>query len=247
MGVAWDDDFDAGHLASVFSIVVDGFTYLVPIIAIVLMGCIQRTGWGHHFVTHLLSTRILAVFLALGAFAVAAFVALLPGMLIVTTLAPVGERASGFSDSWVALFELLGRALLVAIPYALLCALLTLLTRSRVAGVLLCIGYALGERILFDLTVGRFELTDWVSGLLLFEMYYYWLGDPQTTLGFMTNLFGLEDGPQGLLVVGFHTLWLSAVICLLAVNGRRLRDERPAVPHPAPATVDRGSGCASSD
>ena len=116
LGVAWDDDFDAGHLASVFSIVVDGFTYLVPIIAIVLMGCIQRTGWGHHFVTHLLSTRILAVFLALGAFAVVAFVALLLGMLIVTTLAPVDERASGFSDSWVALFELLGRALLVAIP-----------------------------------------------------------------------------------------------------------------------------------
>ena len=78
-------------------------------------------------------------------------------------------------------------------------------------------------------------------------MYYYWLGDPDTTLGFMTNLFGLDDGLQGLLVIGFHTFWMSTAVCLLAVGGRRLRDEGLAVTDPPSATVDPGSGCASSD
>ena len=247
LGVVWDDAFDGGDLASVLSIVVDGLTYSLPIFAIVLMGCIQRTGWGRHFVAQLLSTRVLAVVLALGVFAVAALVALLPGALIVASLSPTRESGSAFGDSWVALLELVGRALLLATPYALLCALLTLLTRSRIAGALLCIAYALGERILFDLTVGRFELTDWVSGLLLVEMYYHWLGDPDTTLGFMTNVFGLEDRLQGLLVIGFHTLWMSAAVCVLVVRGRRLRDEGPAVTAPPSTGVDRGSGSASGD
>ena len=247
LGVAWDDAFNAGHLASVLSIVVDGVTYFLPIFAIVLMGCIQRTGWGHCFVAKLLSTRILAVILALTSFAVAAFVALVPGALIVESLSPTSEPGSSFSDSWIPLLELLGRALLLAIPYALLCALLTLLTRSRMAGALLCIAYALAERILFDLTLGRFELTDWIRGLLLVEVYYFWLGDPNTTLGFMTNVFGLEDGLQGLLVIGFHTSWMSAAVCLLVVGGRRLRDERAGVTAPPSAGVDPGSVCASGD
>ncbi len=247
LGVAWDDAFNAGHMASVFSIVVDGLTLSVPILAIVLMGCIQRTGWGQYFVANLLSTRVLAVVLALGVFAVAAFVALLPGALIVTSLSPMGEPGSASSHSWIALLELLGRALLLAIPYALLCALLTLLTRSRMAGALLCIAYALAERMLFDLTLGWFEITDWVRGLLLVEMYYYWLGNPDTTLGFMTNVLGLEDGLQGLLVIGFHTFWMSTAVCLLVVGGRRLRDEGLAVTDPPSASVDPGSGSASSD
>ena len=228
-GVAWDGAFNAGHLASVFSIVVGGVTYSLPIFAIVLMGCIQRTGWGHQFAVNLLSTRVLVVVLALGVFSAAAFVALLPGTLIVASLSPMSEAESAFSNSWIVLLELLGRALLLAIPYALLCALLTLLMRSRIAGALLCVAYALAERILFDLTLGRFELTDWLNGLLLSSMYFHWLGDPDTTLGFMTNVFGLEDGLQGLLVIGVHTLWMSAAIGVLVAKGRRLRDEHPAV------------------
>lgn len=89
LGFAWDDAFDPGHLERVFSLVVDALAYLIPILAIVLMGCIQRTGWRHYFVVSMLSVRTLAVVPALCVFAVAAFVALLPGVVIVTSLSPV--------------------------------------------------------------------------------------------------------------------------------------------------------------
>ena len=224
-------------MESVFSIVVDGLAYIVPIFAIVLMGCFQRTGWGHHLVSFLLTTRILAVVLALGVFAVAAFVALLPGVLAVTFLSPLGERVSAFSDLWAASLELLGRTLLVAVPYALLCALFTLSTRSRIAGAVLCMAYFPAEGILFDLTLNHFDAAGWARGLLLSETYYFWLGDPDTTLGFMTGLLRLEDGLQGLLVIGVHTLWLSVAICLLVLNGRRLSDEPLAAAHAAHCPV----------
>ena len=234
LGVAWDDDFDPTRLEAVFTIVVDGLAYLVAIFATVLMGCIQRTGWGSRFVLFLLPARTLAVVLVLGVFAVAAFVALLPGVLIVTFLSTLGERSSAFVDPWPASLELLGRTLLLAVPYALLCALFTLLTRSRIVGAVLCIAYFLAEGMLFDLTLNQLAAASWARGLLLSEVYYYWLGDPDTTLGIITSLLRLENGPQGFLVLGVHTLWLSAAICLLVVNGRRLSDEPPAAGHPGP-------------
>ena len=69
-----------------------------------------------------------------GEVAVAAVVAQLPGALIVESLWPTSEPSSAFNDSWIPQLELLGRALMLAISYALVRAPLTLsgsATRTR--------------------------------------------------------------------------------------------------------------------
>lgn len=71
------------------------------------------------------------------------------------------------------------------------------------------------EYILSDLVIGWSLLFDWVPGPLLNQVSPHWLGNPDTTLYMMRNLLLLEEDPQGLVVVMFRMLWLSAVVCPL--------------------------------
>ena len=65
----------------------------------------------------------------------------------------------------------MGRVILLAVPYATLCALICLLAKSGFAGTFVACVYAVMEYILFDLTLGWFTLFEWVPGLLLGQIY----------------------------------------------------------------------------
>ena len=215
-GIAWDDGFDARQPLRVFSIVLNALAFMVPVFSIVLMGAMHRVGWGNERPPRLLAARVIVVVLSLALIAVVSFAAMLPGLGVGRALVAGPEMVNPFPfpSSWEGFCALMGRAILIAVPYATLCALICLLTKSGFAGTFLACVYAVMEYILFDLTLGWFSLFEWVPGLLLGQMYTHWLGNPDTTLGAMRNLLRLEDDLQGLVVVAFHTLWLSAAVCV---------------------------------
>ena len=194
------------------------------------MGGAQRDGWRHGRPAGLLAARLLVVIAALASIPLVALVALLPAMAVAPAVWPWAEIADPRWQPWLPLPELLARALWTAVPYATLCALLTVLTRSRVTGTVLAAVDAVLENLLVDLTVGWFESLDWIFGLLPWQMYYHWLSDPDTNLGSMHSIAGLSGSLQAFLVLGGHAAWLAAATCLLASRSRRKNTTDPPPP-----------------
>ena len=228
--------FDPTDPARVFSIGVSVVAFLVPLLAVVLMGGAQRDGWRRGRPAGLLAARLLVVIVALASIPLVAFVALLPAMAAASVVWPWAEIADPRWQPWLPLPGLLARALWTAVPYATLCALLTVLTRSRVTGTVLAAVDAVLENLLVDLTVGWFESLDWVFGLLPWQMYYNWLSDPDTNLGSMHSIAGLSNSLQAFVVLGGHAAWLAAATCLLASRSRPKSTSEPPPPPPRPET-----------
>ena len=71
--------------------------------------------------------------------------------------------------------------ILPTMPATALCLLLTIVTRSRIWASLIAGAYLLTENFIIGMTIGLLPRMDWIFGLLIGEVRYYWLGDPRLT------------------------------------------------------------------
>ena len=227
--IFWDSRFDPHEVDARFSRGVSVLNYFAfgPVFAAALMASLLRTGWKEGSVALQLAVRLLVVIACLATLPIFAFLVSFPAALLADAIPFSPEPGRGYSEyySWSKSFDRYGRTLFALIPYALLSALIASLISSRVVAAAIVAAFAVIETMILDFTIGWFDSLEWIFGLSISHMYYYWI-DQEDAIWSMKNILGLSDDVQGLLVLSIHAIWMAVAICWLA--GRRQCSKKAA-------------------
>ena len=222
-GVFSDTRFNPSELDARFTsgvTVLNWFGY-GPIFAAGLMASLLRTGWKDMSIVLQITTRLLVVITWLAIMPVVTFLVSFPTALLEDLLPFAPEPGRGYTEynSWSKTFDIYGRTLFALIPYALLSALIACLITSRVAAVVIVGVLAIFETIILDLTIGWFDSLNWIFGLSLKDMYYFWI-QQEDAIWSMKHILGLSEDVQGVTVISLHIAWMSVAICYFAKKPR---------------------------
>lgn len=224
-GVAWDGAFDHRKLQESLSICVNTLRFCGPVLAIVLMGSMPpaRTQADTSLIT--IPARMAAT---------TATLILLPGIAFLTLMVSIGiaelipmeaNTAERTPAGLVEMLETHGRAVYGSMTFAAMSALILAVTKSKGWTTGLTIGWYILERILIDPATNWFQNMDWIVGIAPAHLYYHWTWEEEAIWS-MKNILGMEDGLQGLLILGIHTVWMGTAAAAIRIYQRRKRDQQ---------------------